>query len=73
MEDASFVVLKLEENDCDAGHSTLTVHGDSEIVSGIAAAVALMAAALAEEMGGELFDPRELANDEPEDDIAESA
>lgn len=81
MEDAPFVVLKLEEDVCDEGHSTLTVHGDAQIVAGIATAVALMTAALAEELGGELFDPRELIGEpdaelfeiEPEADLAESA
>ena len=72
-ENNPFVVIKLEEADCDEGHSTLTVHGDSEIVTAVAAGVALMLAALAEEVGGELFDPRELSEDEPESDIAESA
>ena len=74
MEDAPFVVIKLEEGDCDEGHSTLTVHGDSDIVAGIAAGAALMVAALAEKLGGELFDPRELiGDDEPEADLAEAA
>lgn len=77
MEDneAPFVVLKLEEElENDPGHSTLTIHGDSEIVSALAAAVALLMAALAEEDGAELFDPRELLSEEgPEEDLAESA
>lgn len=65
-----FVVVKLEEDACDEGHSTLTIHGDSEIVAAVAAASALLLAALAEEMGGELFDPSEPEADE---DLAESA
>jgi hypothetical protein len=70
--DAPFVVIKLEECEVDEGHSTLTVHGDSEIVGALGAAVALMAAALAEETGGDLFDPSESPS-APEEDLADAS
>lgn len=68
-EHTDLVVVHLEEESCDAGHSTLTVHGQSEVVAMVAILVAGLLASEADEIGH--LPGEELGEDD--EDLAASA